>query len=132
MKKFLLILCIPIFLSGNLYAVDQNTERSNCDIQELTINEGVDVFDAPVFKKEKFKKKDSKIRKFFKKLNPFKKRQSDFVHYFIAFFLGLLLGLIGILIAFLIYLKHESRKRIMSFAWLGWLWWLVILSLILI
>ena len=134
MKKILLVLCIPLFLFGNMFAVDNNTEVSVNETQEVAISTSSSTVAVPISQKETYTKvKKSKIKKFFKRLNPFKKAKGDdFTNYVIAFLLGLLLGLIGILIAFLIYLNHDNRKRIMNFAWIGWLWWLVIFSLILL
>ena len=134
MKKVLLVLCIPLFLFGNMFAVDNNTEVSVNEKQEITISTSSSTVGVPISQKETYTKvKESKIKKFFKRLNPFKKAQGDdFANYIVAFLLGFLLGLIGVLIAFLIYMNHENRKGIMKFAWIGWLWWLVIFSLILL
>lgn len=133
MKKILLVLCIPIFFFGNMQAADNRSETSVLNSQELSEAEAAPSDDALTIKtKTLTKKSDSKLKRFFKRLNPFKKMQGDFTNYFIAFLLGLLLGIIGILIAFLIYLNHENRKGIMKFAWIGWLWWLVIFSILLL
>lgn len=116
-----------LFLYVGTFAEDRNSESELKGSQSVELSEAGNSDENP----EKIKS-DSKIKSFFKKLNPFKKAEDDFPKFLIAFLFGFLLGLIGILIAFLIYLKNENRKRIMSFAWLGWLWWLVIFSLILV
>lgn len=133
MKKIILTFLVPLFFLSNAFAVESDLRKNNINKQEVTIGETIQ---APVLTNTgntaKEVKKTSKLKTFFKKLNPFKKAQSDIGNYIIAFFLGLLLGIIGILIAFLIYLNHENRKRIMNFAWVGWLWWLAIFAIILL
>jgi hypothetical protein len=134
MKKFLLLLCIPLFFAGQINATDvYEDQQASETTQQVLTDDTYAADEAPNTKDFNKKIKKLKRKSIIDKLNPFKKAETEegYGNFIVAFLLGFLLGLIGVLIAFLIYLKHENRKRIMSFAWLGWLWWLVLLTLIL-
>ncbi|MCD4792398.1 MAG: hypothetical protein K8R54_04130 [Bacteroidales bacterium] len=144
MRKLLLITGILSCVLFNSYAVEKThvyIEESNSSVLSDQQNQNSDIknIDLSVFEKAK-KEKTSKNKTFFgktkEKISTLKHKTKKFFRskgfYIGAFLLGFFLGLIGILIVFLVNLNHPERKAKMRFAWLGWVWWLVILSIILV
>ena len=127
MKKLTLTLGFVVFLflvpmfaeESPAKAIDRNSD-SQLNMVDENIADDLNKTDKNVKKKSIFKKKKLKSEK------------AGVVDMLVPFLLGLLLGLIGVLIVLLVNKKGPERKRKIQFALLGWLWWLVILSLLLL
>jgi hypothetical protein len=127
MKKLTLTLGFLVFL----FLVPMFADESPAKAIDRESDQQLNLVDENVA--DDLSKTDKNVEKksFFKKKKP-KSVKEGVADMIIPFLLGFLLGPIGILIVLIANKKGPERKRKIQFALLGWLWWLVILSLLLL
>jgi hypothetical protein len=134
MNKQLIFIFLLIFSSTQLYSAEESLR----DSQQM-IHEPVYVNEDPGLRKEYDKSEENRDEEAFSyfirlknEVTAFSKANHINEFYVFPFLAGLLLGPIFISCVFLFNQQHPERLKKVKTAFFGWLWWLIVFSVILI
>ena len=136
MKRTGIILCLLVFLFTGLSA--ENGYYHEYEMLSINLSNRLDEPENEYFIDEGTGKNEEKeeelplIHSFKNEITKFSQENSINEFYVFPFLTGLFLGPLVVAFVFLLNFKHPMRKTIVKRVWMGWSWWVLIFSIILL